>query len=490
MAIREENYMQILDAGIKLCTQKNPDELFFDILKSGMDTTHCDAATLYLYENGMLTFKMMKTVSLGIEKGLDGEPITDMPPVPLSEANVCTYSAIHHEVVNIPDVRESTRFDFSGPAEYDKITGFVTQSVLVTPLINNTDELIGVLELINAMDDDGGVVPFADEYEIIIRSLGSMAAIELTNLTYTDEIKTQMYSFVEALTTALDERTPYNALHTRNVEQYVGLLADHISKLHDEGLCPDDITDDRKEALRLAALLHDIGKMVVPLEVMNKSTRLGDDLPGLVTRFELLEQMYEIDYLRGDITEEEYDHHIQDLKMELGFIRRVNDISYMNQDDLSHARLLFKKKHVSADGSVFPYLTAYEIECLKIRKGTLTAAERVIMESHVTATARIVSKVHFGKQFEDVPRWVADHHEHLDGTGYPGHKSGDDLDLETRILTVADVYDALTATDRPYKKPMPQEEAITVLRDMADKGKVELRLVDYLDEALNEREEQ
>ena len=234
MYLEYEDLKKILNIGIRLSTDKDRNHILASILESGMEITNCDASTLYLYEDGRLTFKIMKTLSLGISRGVDGEPITDMPSVPMKEENVCAYTAIRREIVNIPDVYDSDRFDFSGPKQYDALTGYHTGSQLVIPLENNENELIGVLQLINAMDLDGKVIPFSKQYNIIIQSLGSMAAIELTNLTYAEELKAQLYSFVEALTTVLDERTPYNASHTRNVAKYAGILADYISKLHEE----------------------------------------------------------------------------------------------------------------------------------------------------------------------------------------------------------------------------------------------------------------
>ena len=220
---------------------------------------------------------------------------------------MCSYAAIHREVVNISDVYASSRFDFSGPRQYDSLTGYRTQSQLVVPLVNNENELIGVLQLINAMDEAQNVIAFDEQYELIIRSLGAMAAIELTNLSYVEALKTQIYSFVEALTTALEERTPYNAQHTRNVERYASMLADYINDLHAEGKCEEFFEPGWKEQLMLAALIHDIGKMVIPLNIMNKATRLDQEIGRVDDRFKLLHTLYEVDMLRGRITQEEYE---------------------------------------------------------------------------------------------------------------------------------------------------------------------------------------
>lgn len=487
MHLQYKDFEKIMDIGIRLSTERDRNRLLMTILDKGMEITNCDASTLYLYENDELHFKFMKTLSQGVCRGLDGEDI-DLPPVPMKEENVCSYAAIHQEVVNISDVYASSQFDFSGPRQYDSLTGYRTQSQLVVPLANNENELIGVLQLINAMDKKGNVIAFNEVYEIIIRALGAIAAIELTNLSYVEALKTQIYSFVEALTTALEERTPYNALHTRNVEKYASLLADYITELHKEGKCEKTFDSARKEQLMLAALIHDIGKMVVPLSIMNKATRLDTEIEKVDARFELLKALYEIDMLRGRITQEEYKTVIEDLKSELAFIHEMDVIERVSDEDCERIKRLAGKQHVGEDGSVLPYLTKREVECLNIRSGTLTIQERKEMENHVVMTSRILDKVQFYKGFSMVPKWVGAHHEYMDGSGYPNKLKGDELDLETRLLTVVDIYDALVATDRPYKQPISRPRAIQILKDMAAKGKVDLQLVEWLDEAL-EREE-
>lgn len=485
MYLQYEDFEKILNIGIRLSTERDRTHMLAAILESGMEITNCDAGTLYLSENNGLTFKLMKTLSKGINRGMDKEPIDDIPPVPMEENNVCSYAAIHREVVNIPDVYDSSRFDFSGPRKYDSLTGYRTKSQLVVPIENNENELIGVLQLINAMDESGNIIAFDSQYEIIIRSLGSMAAIELTNLSYMEALKTQIYSFAEALTTAMEGRTPYNALHTRNVERYTRILADYITRLHEQGKCDKYFEPKQKEQLMLAALVHDIGKMVVPLSTMNKATRLDVELDKIVERFKLLRALYEIDMLRGDITEEAYKAAAADLEEELAFIREINTISYVDDEAYEHVSRLAAKKHIDKDGTILPYLTDRETDCLGIRSGTLTSDERKEMENHVVMTSKILDKVQFYPGFSLVPKWVGAHHEYMDGSGYPKHLKGDELDFETRLLTVVDIYDALTATDRPYKEPIPKDKALEILEDMGRQGKVDLWLVERLKEALN-----
>lgn len=485
MKLEYRDFERILNIGIRMSTEKNRNKLLASILESGMQITHCDASTLYLFENDQLVFKIMKTLSMGISRGVNGEPIEDMPPVPMKEGNVCAYTAIHREIVNIPDVYDSDRFDFSGPKRYDALTGYHTKSQLVIPIENNENELLGVLQLINALDEEGNVIPFDEQYHIIIRSLSSMAAIELTNLSYVEELKAQLHSFVEAFATAVDERTPYNGTHTKKVAKYAGIMADYITEKHEAGECEEFFDEERKEKLFLAAMLHDIGKMIVPLRIMNRATRLDEDMERVESRFELLAAYYETDRLRDRITENEYQEKTAELNEEMAFIHRINTAGFLNDEDFAHVKQLAEKRYVKPDGTVIPYLTGRETDCLSIRKGTLTDSDRRQMENHVVMTGKILEKVRFQHGYSMVPKWATDHHEFLNGSGYPNGLTGDELDIETRILTIVDIYDAMTSADRPYKKPMPKEKAFAILRSMAEEGKLEMRLVDWLEEALN-----
>lgn len=484
MALTVQDFKDILKVGIQLTVEKDDNKLLNTIVDKGMQITNCDASTLYLYEDGVLKFRIMRTLSQNVCRGVDGEPITDIPPVPFKEENVCAYTAIHRKVVNIEDVYHSEEFDFSGPKRYDAMTGFRTQSMLVIPVENNTGDLIGVLQMMNAQDAEGNVIPFDPQYEIVIRSLGSLAAIELTNIQYVQEIKEQLHSFVEAMATAIDERTPYNGSHTRKVAEYATVLAKRINEKHAKGEIEEYFDEDRLERLQLAALLHDIGKMIVPRSVMNRATRMDKDMATLEDRFALLQCYYEIDFLKGKITEEEYKEKEALLKDIVEFVHRIDNVGFLQQEDFDRVQEIATMCYEKEDGETIPYLTERECVCLSVRKGTLTDEDRKIMEGHVSMTAKILSKVHFNKNYTDVPRWAAEHHEYLDGSGYPNHISGEQLDLETRILAIADIYDALTATDRPYKPPMPKAKACAILHSMASEGKLEERLVGWLEESV------
>jgi HD-GYP domain-containing protein (c-di-GMP phosphodiesterase class II) len=301
---------------------------------------------------------------------------------------------------------------------------------------------------------------------------------------YVEEIKNQLHSFVSAFATAVDERTPYNGSHTRKVTAYASILADYMNVLHKEGKCEDYFDDNRKEQLELAAALHDIGKLIVPKTVMNKASRLGPHLEKIEDRFMLLEAYYDIDVLKGKLSLEDGTAKKQYLQESLMFIKENDKAGFMPNEKLERIADIGAQVYQKESGEEIAYLTEYEKSCLSIVRGTLTDEEREIMESHVVMTGKILDKVHFNSHYENVKKYAASHHEFLNGTGYPNHLKEDDLELETRILTVVDIYDALTCTDRPYKQPMPKEKAFAILNSMVTEGKLEGRLVQFLEEAL------
>lgn len=475
-----DKFFQILDIGIALSAERNPNRLLNYIVDTAMKLTGSDGGTLYVLRDDVLKFRIMKTKSKGIDVGGDGEAI-NIPAVPLKQENICAYSAINKVSLNIEDVYESELFDFSGPKKYDAINNYHTQSMVAIPMIDNKDEVLGVMQLINAMDDRGEVRAYTYEEEKILMALASQTAISLSNMAYLEEIEKQMWSFTEAMTEAIDARTPYNASHTRNVAKYTRMIADHINELHDKGEEELHFTKDHEDQLIMAAFLHDIGKMIVPIGVMNKQTRLDNRLVHIEARLEKIKLMLEIDMLKGEIDRETYEGKILQVEQTLEAVHTADGAGFLDDAKMEALQEVLDYEYVSADGSIMiPFLTEEEKACIQIRKGTLTQEERQIMESHVVMTERILSKVHFNKAYKMAPVWAAQHHECIDGSGYPKGISSDELGPEARILAVADICDALLATDRPYKKPIPKEKAFDIMYSMADEGKLEKKYIDYL----------
>lgn len=469
----------ILNTGIALSKEKDRNKLLDMILTKSMELANCDAGTLYMNQDNALHFKIMKTISMGVDKGRDGEEI-DLPPVPMRKENICAYTAICKNPINIENVYTDTTFDFSGPMNYDKMTGYHTVSLLTVPLVNQEDEVVGVMQLINSLNKKGEPCPFEKRIERVIFALSAQAAIAVSNMKYISEMKEQMWSFTEAMAEAIDNRTPYNANHVRKVAEYADKLADYFNELYEKGEEEEYFNENRKEQLIMGAYLHDIGKMIIPIKVMNKASRLGSLEKDVNQRFLLLEAKYKILCLEKTISEEEYTAKIDELDRIKELVGQINSAGFVKEELMTEMKSYFSLVYKTKEETI-PYFTEKEQECLSIQKGTLTFEERKIMESHVEMTEKILEKVHFNSYFKDCAKWAVQHHECLNGKGYPRGLTGEELSLESRILAVADICDALLATDRPYKQPMPKEKAFAILRNMVEDGNIDGKLVTYME---------
>lgn len=480
-----EEMKRILDIGIQLTSEKSYARLYELIMQAAMAITGCDAGTLYICRDNKLHFTIMRTNSLNIYKGGDGESI-DMPPVELRESNVCSYSAIHKKAINVADVYADDSFDWQGPKKYDSITGFHTQSMLVIPLVNHEEEVLGVLQLINALNAEGTIIPFDPAYEYIIYSLASQASISLSNQMLIGELKDLMSSFVDAMTTAIDSRTPYNANHTRMVAKYCDGMAKYIHAAYLRGETEYDIPEEDREQLVMAARLHDVGKMIIPLSVMNKATRVEAELPMMRKHWDWLQSELRICFLEGKIPEQKFNEMSALLEEGRRTVEEADKAGFLYDELFERVTLLENLKFPISDGTEAEFVTKEQAECLLVRKGTLTAKEREIIESHVSYTNVILNDIRFGSNYDKVTLWAGCHHEYLDGSGYPNHVRAEELNTEMRLLTIMDIYESLTSSDRPYKKPMPPERALSVLESMVGEGKLDGGLVALVKEYMKE----
>lgn len=296
-----------------------------------------------------------------------------------------------------------------------------------------------------------------------------------------------LYSTVSAFTKAIDERTPYNATHTKQVAEHVKKMLEFIRRKwekEDTGIC---FTPEEEEQAIMAAHLHDVGKLVVSLDVMNKATRMGrDGLIKIHERYLLLKAYLDIDHLEGRLKDSEWRLQKAELTELEERIRKADKPSVLPKKEISYFTEMGKRVYSREDGTVIPWLTAKEIKNLQITKGTLNEEERKTMEYHAVATEKILKEIRFGKPYDRVLEIARAHHEFLDGSGYPRGLRGEQIPKETRLLTIADIYDSLVARDRPYKRPMSVEKAAQTLSRMAQEGKLDQELVALFCEYLNE----
>ena len=464
----------ILDIGISLSSEKDLNRLLEKILSKVMELTHCDAGTLYLLDNDVLKFKIMRNDTMKTYEGGDGKD-PKLPPVKLSRENVCSLSLLEGRTVCVADVRNCAEYDFSGPIRYDSMTGYRTKSMLVVPMMNRVGEKLGVVQLINAMDNNNEVCEFSEELIHVVESIASQAAVTIQNVRYIEDIRGLFDSLVKLMSSAVDARTPYNGAHTRHMAEYGERFIDYLNKTYKKGNGEIRFRPEHKDALLMSIWLHDIGKIVIPLEVMNKEKRLSklQELT-LKNRLERVRFLTEIRRLRGECNDEEA-KEIGKRLLEVGKLTEdINRSDFLTEERLEALNAAGDLTYIEEDGTEKCWISKEEKEVLSIRKGTLTDEERKVMESHVVVTDEFLSKIKFSSQLSSVRTWAASHHEFINGSGYPKGLSGDQIPIETRIITILDIFDALVATDRPYKKGMQIDTALSILKKMADtEGKLD-----------------
>ncbi|MCI8442020.1 MAG: GAF domain-containing protein [Provencibacterium sp.] len=470
----QQEMEKILEVGTLLSSERNLDRLLEKVLICTMEMARCDAGTLYLLDGDGLSFKIMRNDTLKTYSGGDGRD-SGLPKVPLSRENVCALSLLEERTISIEDVRNAPGYNFSGPIRYDAMTGYYTKSMLVVPMCGRDGSKIGVLQLMNALNDAGNICAFSEEMVLVLESMASQASITIQNARYIEEIKELLYSFVRVMSSAVDERTPYNGSHTRHMAEYGSRFIDWLNARS----AGERFSPAHKEEILMSVWLHDIGKLVTPLEVMNKVARLLPEQHAAFThRMQVVRLRAEIDELAGRISPGERQALIEATHAAARLVEEANTAGFITDECLRQLQLLQLRLYRDEDGQEHPWLTPEEYAMLSIRKGTLSDEERAVMEEHVSITDRLLSQIRFSGEFSHVREWAASHHEFLNGSGYPAGLSGEDIPPEVRMITILDIFDALVAEDRPYKRGMPVERALSILQTMADReGKLDGQLV-------------
>ena len=496
--------------GIALSSERNIDVLLEMIVDESRRFTGADAGTLYIVsdDENTLEWKIVQTESKEIRFGGTSSKKIDesiFKPVPLiSEgqvnlSNVSAYVAYTGQTVNIPDVYEAEEFDFSGPRRSDKAMGYRSKSMLVVPLRNHEDDIIGVLMLLNAQDSERDeVIPFSSEYEDLITSLASQAAVAITNAKLIQDLQNLFDAFIQTTAMAIDEKSEYTGGHIQRVADLTMRIAEEINRSETGLWGKVRFTPDELEELRIAAWMHDVGKITTPEFVVDKATKLEtiyDRIETIRTRYEVfkrdariaaLKQKFEIvsagngdpkalAAVDGTLQEE-----LKELEGELDFIVQCNTGGeFMADEDIQRLEEVASRTYEAGE-DLRPRLSENEVYNLSIQKGTLTEEERQVINNHASVSIKMLSQLPFSKKLRKVPEYAGGHHEKLSGKGYPQGLSAEELPLQARVMAVADVFEALTATDRPYRKPMPLSQALKILGFMVKDGELDSKIVDLL----------
>ena len=500
-----ERLEQLHQVGIALSKETDINRLLEAILVAAKNITNADGGTLYrVTDERALKFEIMRNDTLKIAMG--GTTGVEIPFYPISlydkggkpvTTMVACYAVHHDESVNIADAYTQEGFDFSGTKNFDKKTGYRSQSFLTVPMKNHENEIIGVLQLINAKDPGTNtVVPFSVADQHLAESLASQAAIALTNRLLIIHLQNLFESLINLINAAIDDKSPYTSGHCERVPVLTMLLAEGVNNVKVGPLKDFSLTDKDRYELKIAGLLHDCGKVTTPVHVVDKATKLEtiyDRISTVDTRFEVVKRDAEIAMLsaklaalekggppaRGEL-ERELELKLREIDEDREFLRFCNVGGELMQsaDQERVKQISAKYRWRDVEGQPADFLSANELENLTIRAGTLTAAERQIINHHIEVTIQMLEALPWPKHLTRVPEYAGGHHERMDGKGYPRGLTRDQMSVQARVMGIADIFEALTARDRPYKKGKTLSESLTILGKFKLGGHIDPDLFD------------
>lgn len=487
-----ERLRRLNDIGVALSAESSTERLLERILESARELTNADGGTLYLRgEEDSLHFEIMLNESLGIRLGGTSGEAIGFEPLPLyddagrpNHTMVAAHAALEKVTVNIPDAYEVEAFDLSGTRAFDTKTGYRSKSFLTVPMVNHEGRVIGVLQLINARRG-GAVVPFSAEDQQLVESLSSQAAVALTNKKLIDAQRRLFEAFIELIAGAIDDKSPYTGGHCRRVPELTMMLADAASRTDTGPLADFAMTEEDRYELKIAGWLHDCGKVTTPEYVVDKATKLEtihDRIHEVDTRFEVLKRDAAIRMLQRVLAAqsrgERVDHEAEQagLQTEMAALQDDRDFlrtsnvggEFMSDEDIERIRRIARYRWKNAAGREVNLLTDDELHNLCIRKGTLNEKEREVINYHIVATIRMLEALPFPSYLKNVPEYAGGHHERMDGKGYPKGLTREQMSVQARVMGVADIFEALTARDRPYKPGMKLSRALEILSRMRD----------------------
>jgi HD-GYP domain-containing protein (c-di-GMP phosphodiesterase class II) len=486
---------QLTELSVALADGHDITLLLERILLVAKNMTHSDGGTLYRPDEARraLHFHIVVNDTLGIHRGGSSGQAIDIPPVPLYDANgernlesVAAYAANMVRSVSIADVYEASEFNFSGMRKFDQQFGYRTRSILTVPMRDHEGELLGVLQLVNGGGADGG---FSATDQRFIEALAAQAGVALTNQQLIIQLEELLESLVNLINIGIDEKSPYTGRHCQLVPKLTMLLADAAHAAAEGPLAEFRMSDGERKQLWLAGLLHDCGKITTPVHVVDKATKLQTiyDRIGLVdTRYEVLLRDAELRALRAQLAGGDAEalqaalrEEQAELRAERDFLRQANiGGEGMAPEDQARVQRIAARRWVGPDGSEQSFLSADEAENLAIRFGTLTEAERKVINNHIVMTVRMLESLPWPKHLKNVPEYAGGHHERMDGKGYPRGLTREQMSVPARVMAIADIFEALTARDRPYKKGKTLSESLHILGKFSLNGHIDPDLFD------------
>ncbi|MBC8211816.1 MAG: GAF domain-containing protein [Gammaproteobacteria bacterium] len=496
-----ERIDRLTEIGIALSAEKDTAKLLELIMMGAKTLTHADGGTLYFLKDKKLNFEIISNDSLGIQMGGTSGNRIEFAPLPLyledgSENHnmVVSHCVLSGKTINIEDAYNEVGFDFTGARKFDQNTGYRTQSILTFPLKDHEREIIGVLQLINATDPaTDQVISFNALDQQLAESLASQAAVALTQKRLLNELQELFEAFIKMIASAIDDKSPYTGGHCRRIPVLTMMLAEAVDQVDAGPMKNFHISNSDRYELETAAWLHDCGKVVTPEYVMDKSTKLEtiyDRIHLVEHRFEIVLRDLEISYLKDcmlamqqnrptDELTARYELNCSQLREDLSFVQKVNvGGEFMSDEDVVRVESIARQQWTNHAGERLSLLNDDELLNISIRKGTLNDSEREIINHHIVATIKMLESLPFPKHLKKVPEYAGGHHEKMDGTGYPKGLKKDQMSIQTRIMAIADIFEALTASDRPYKKGKKLSECLKIMGYMKKDNHIDPDLYD------------
>src|SRR5258706_7136431 len=482
---------QLNMVGASLSAERDINRLLESILVAAKSITRADGGTLYrVTEERTLRFEIVRTSSLKYYLGgTTGNPVPFYPIQLYKDGQpnhgmVAANAALTGMTVNIADAYTIEGYDFTGTRAFDAKTGYRSKSFLTVPMRNHEHHVIGVLQLINATDPKTGeIVAFSASDQRLAESLASQAAIALTNRMLINQLEQLFESFINLINTAIDEKSPYTGGHCQRVPVLTMLLAEAVNETREGPLRDFNMTEKDRYELKIAGLLHDCGKVTTPVHVVDKATKLEtlfDRVHLIDTRFEVLKRDLELEFLKRKIAlleqkkpidaaaeDKKLRDRLRELDDDCRFLHACNIGSErMRDEDIERIRRIARLRWRDVAGHEADFLTEDEVKNLTIRAGTLTEDERKVINNHIVATIKMLEALPWPKHLTKVPEYAGGHHERMDGKGYPKGLTREQMSVQARCMGIADIFEALTAKDRPYKKGKTLSESLEILGKM------------------------
>ena len=501
--IDSNRILQLQEVGIALSKQLDLQEVLKIVLRAAMDLTNAEAGTIYRVseDRSGLEFVLSKNKRLDLSSvglGVGGRDKPIILPFKQEDGsdnytNVSVYCALKHETISLADIYDAEGFDFSGARKIDELIGYRSRSMLVVPMKDHRGQTLGVVQLINCFSSSNPleIVPFSEGAQRFAESLASQASIAISNNRLIAELEMVFESFIRMINQAIDEKSPYTGGHCERVPDIAIRLAEACHHKKEGPLADFHMNDADRYEFSIAALLHDCGKVTTPVHVVDKATKLEtifDRIALIDTRFEVIRRDLRLQHLAQMLQFNDHDEGNKDqLNNELSkklaevdedqsFIRQCNTGSErMSEDDQLRIQRINQRYSWIPHGQQdpVPFLTDNELENLTIVAGTLTQAERAVINEHMATTIRMLEAVPWPDHLKNIVEYAGGHHERMDGRGYPKGLRGDQMSVQARIMAIADIFEALTAADRPYKKPMKLSQALGIMKRMSQEGHID-----------------